>query len=671
MMQSVSSKLLETLKQKNIDLNLEQLQKVNASKRKTSENFFSKREKSPVDNKGNTSVMGTTNSKFRVRKSAVPGNMDDTLMRQSFSKNMTGGLLRPSSATKSDLKMKTMPSGGSLHKGVFMSTQSTWSKNSPRETVGKSESRISDGDGDNDNENNINFVNVDADEDLDERIREELEIFNDIAGLNELKLAELIKVDVDSLAQVTKAEMRVDLSFNSLQYAGDILANLRQLKLNGSIINSLRDIGNSFRNLEILWISKCGMKDLAGLSSFPKLKELYAPYNSIKDLSNIILHDNLQVLDLEGNELENLDTLENLLSIDNLYNLNLSSNPLCKIENYERKVFEMLPQLEFLNDETKDEIQNQKTSPARGIESKEDLNDDFGDAGLKELYDKFRKLKLFAVDEFEENSRQVIKNNIAKEPTEEELIMMSVKKTSKKVKACEQDPEDFGKFTMQTSSKKSLIRPQSSKARIGAKPPSIFSDVDRLRNLGIEGSDLNQQTDQAFAGNPLKALRHRRKHQFTSGFETIQGEDFSKPKDIMKLIEEFEVAQDSEEEEEETKKSEPSIPSSQKLEDNSENIPEFPPDNQQVPSKKMERSNSLHERDGKSIPKLKMPSQERKPGTNIFNNINMKEVSMQDIRNQLSSNNRSARVRIQIKTKRSTANLLPSQRPTESLKTET
>ncbi len=563
MMHSVSSKLLETLKKKNIDLNFDQLKKVNSSRRKNSESL-SKREKSPVEDRGNSSMMGATNSKFRVRKSAVPGNIDDALMRQSFSKNMTGGLLKSTSGTKSDLKMKTMPSTNFLQKGVFMSTQSSW-----REAVGKSESRLSEGD--NDLDNDINFLNMDGDDDIDARIREEMEIFNDIAGLNEVKLAELIKVDdVDSLAQVTKAEMRVDLSFNSLQYAGDVLKNLRQLKLNGSIINSLRDIGNSFKNLEILWISKCGMKDLAGLSCFPKLKELYAPYNHITDLSHIIMHDNLQVLDLEGNEIENVETLENLLSIDNLNNLNLSSNPICKITNYEIRVFETLPQLEYLNDQTKDEIQEQKTSKYNA-EAPEDIEEN-NDESIKQLYEKFRKLKLFEVDEFEENSRQVIAKNISKEPTEEELIMMSVKKTSKKVKACEQDPDDFGKFTMQTSSKKSLMRPQSSKARIGAKPTSIFSDVDRLKNFGVEGSDLNQQTDQIFAGNPLKALRHRRKHQFTSGVETIGGEDFSKPKDIMKLIEEFEVAHDSEDEEEENKKSENSIPSSQKLEENFEKV---------------------------------------------------------------------------------------------------
>ncbi len=61
-----------------------------------------------------------------------------------------------------------------------------------------------------------------------------------------------------------------------------------------------------------------------------------------------------------------------------------------------------------------------------------------------------------------------------------------------------------------------------------------------------------------------------------------------------------------------------------------------------------------------------MRSQERKSGTNIFNNVNMKEISMQDIRNQL-NNNKSARVRIQIKTKRSSTNILP---PANVLKTE-
>mmetsp|Transcript_11589 Transcript_11589/g.10101 ORF Transcript_11589/g.10101 Transcript_11589/m.10101 type:complete len:104 (+) Transcript_11589:667-978(+) len=99
---------------------------------------------------------------------------------------------------------------------------------------------------------------------------------------------------------------------------GEMLPNLRILRLNGSVINSLRDIGNSFRKLEILYVSKCGLKNLAGLSSFPNLRELYAAYNAIDDLSDITYHETLQLLDLEGNEIKDLNNLMNLNGIANL-----------------------------------------------------------------------------------------------------------------------------------------------------------------------------------------------------------------------------------------------------------------------------------------------------------------------------------------------------------------
>jgi len=557
-MQNINPKLLETLKQRNIGINLNGLNKGAPTRNKTPEKA-SRRDSSPMDS-GINSMMGSTSSKFRVRN--IPsGNNEEAMMRSSFTKTTNKLPPRPGTATKTNPFMQTAPSQTSLHKGRPMTSQSGRSMMSSKGPFMRSEStRMSD---DEDN-NEINFVNMDEDNELEERVREELEIFNDIADLNDMRLAEIINVDVDMLNKVTRAEMKVDLSFNSLQYAGELLQSLRQLKLNNSIIGSLRDIGNSFKNLEILWISKCGMKDLAGLSSFPKLQELYAPYNNIKDLSDIIFHSHLQVLDLEGNEIEKLETLENLMSLEKLNTLTISSNPICKNANYEHKVFEILPNLEVLNDIFKDEVTIQNTQ--NGTQKNNEQG--FDDERIREIYSRFEKLKFFPVEDFEENTRQVILKDMAKEPSEEDIIMMSVKKTAKKFTNA-QDPDDFGKFSMKATSKKSkgmhLQRPQTSKPRIGAKGSSIFSDMDRLSRFGHEASDLIHQTDEAFAGNPLKALRHRRKNQFTAGFENFKGENITKPKDIMKLIEEFEVNRDSEDEENKNSEMSVSVPSSQHL----------------------------------------------------------------------------------------------------------
>jgi Leucine-rich repeat (LRR) protein len=43
---------------------------------------------------------------------------------------------------------------------------------------------------------------------------------------------------------------------------------------------------------------------LSGINAFPQLKELYVSFNSISDLSPLYFHECIEVLDLEGNEVE-------------------------------------------------------------------------------------------------------------------------------------------------------------------------------------------------------------------------------------------------------------------------------------------------------------------------------------------------------------------------------
>ncbi|XP_045342424.1 leucine-rich repeat-containing protein 56 isoform X8 [Leopardus geoffroyi] len=112
---------------------------------------------------------------------------------------------------------------------------------------------------------------------------------------------------VDDLRLVGMLEMCVSTRESSLGNFGVHLPNLSQLKLNGSCLGSVRDLGTSLGRLRVLWLARCGLTDLDGIGCFPVLKELYVSYNNISDLSPLCLLEQLEVLDLEGNSVEVLE----------------------------------------------------------------------------------------------------------------------------------------------------------------------------------------------------------------------------------------------------------------------------------------------------------------------------------------------------------------------------
>lgn len=59
---------------------------------------------------------------------------------------------------------------------------------------------------------------------------------------------------------------------------------------------------------------RCELKDLAGMAAFDNLKELYASYNEVSDLFDITYLYNLEVLDLEGNKVEEEENINCLIN---------------------------------------------------------------------------------------------------------------------------------------------------------------------------------------------------------------------------------------------------------------------------------------------------------------------------------------------------------------------
>ena len=63
-----------------------------------------------------------------------------------------------------------------------------------------------------------------------------------------------------TLESLEKIELMVDSHAQNMQLIGELLSvgmPLTQLKLNGSKISTLRDMGNSFKHFQVLWVSRC------------------------------------------------------------------------------------------------------------------------------------------------------------------------------------------------------------------------------------------------------------------------------------------------------------------------------------------------------------------------------------------------------------------------------
>jgi len=164
--------------------------------------------------------------------------------------------------------------------------------------------------------------------------------------------------DTDDLEQVHRLEITVDGVNQSIEPIGSHLPNLRQLRLVNSSVLSVRDLGTELCNIQVLWMSRCGLQDIGGLTAcLPRLCEFYIPFNDVSDLSPLNGHENLEVLDIEGNAVCEVDEVEVLRTCPRLREITLTGNPVVRarlgaMAPLSRKdIQDLLPQIQVLDDE--------------------------------------------------------------------------------------------------------------------------------------------------------------------------------------------------------------------------------------------------------------------------------------------------------------------------------
>ena len=107
---------------------------------------------------------------------------------------------------------------------------------------------------------------------------------------------------------------------------------------------------DEYVNLETLSLINVGLLSLKGFPKLPNLKRLELSDNRIhQELDRLNTSPKLTHLNLSGNKISDIATLEPLKEFKKLKNLDLFNNDVTTIEEYRNKVFNLIPTLKYLD----------------------------------------------------------------------------------------------------------------------------------------------------------------------------------------------------------------------------------------------------------------------------------------------------------------------------------
>ena len=159
-------------------------------------------------------------------------------------------------------------------------------------------------------------------------------------------LSKYLNIFSEDVPKLEKISIQINGEYNLLNQFGERLVNLIVLKLNGSFIQNINELGSNFTKLKVLEMNNCHLKDLSGMICFQSLEVFEAKHNLINDLIELEMCSSIVKLDLEDNKIEKKENILFLSGLENLEELNLKSNP---IQDYENEIKETIPTIKVLD----------------------------------------------------------------------------------------------------------------------------------------------------------------------------------------------------------------------------------------------------------------------------------------------------------------------------------
>ncbi|KAM6972725.1 acidic leucine-rich nuclear phosphoprotein 32 family member B [Aplochiton taeniatus] len=130
-------------------------------------------------------------------------------------------------------------------------------------------------------------------------------------------------------------------------------SDVRELVLDNCRSNEgkIEGLTAEFVNLEFLSLINVGLMSVSNLPKLGKLKKLELSDNRISGGLDVLAEKlpNLTHLNLSGNKLKDISTLEPLKKLDNLKSLDLFNCEVTNLNDYRESVFKLLPQLTYLD----------------------------------------------------------------------------------------------------------------------------------------------------------------------------------------------------------------------------------------------------------------------------------------------------------------------------------
>ncbi|XP_029436992.1 acidic leucine-rich nuclear phosphoprotein 32 family member E isoform X2 [Rhinatrema bivittatum] len=215
----------------------------------------------------------------------------------------------------------------------------------------------------------------------------------------------------------------------------------------------IEGLNENFKELEFLSMANVELTSLAKLPTLSKLRKLELSDNSISGGLEILAEKcpNLTYLNLSGNKIKDLSTVEALQNLKNLKSLDLFNCEITNLEDYRESIFELLSQITFLDgfdqedneapdseeDEDDDDDEDEPGSPGE-YEEEDDEGSDLGGEEEEEEEVGLSYLMKEGIQD-EEDDDDYVEEGGDEEEEEEEEVKEGVQGEKRK-----RDPEDEG-----------------------------------------------------------------------------------------------------------------------------------------------------------------------------------------------------------------------------------
>ncbi|XP_019340922.1 acidic leucine-rich nuclear phosphoprotein 32 family member B isoform X3 [Alligator mississippiensis] len=164
-------------------------------------------------------------------------------------------------------------------------------------------------------------------------------------------------------------------------------------------------LSSDFENLEFLSMININLLSVSNLPKLNKLRKLELSDNRISGGLEVLAErtPNLTHLNLSGNKIKDINTLEPLKKLPNLHSLDLFNCEVTMLINYRESVFALLPQLTYLDGFDVDDQEAPDSDPEADGDGLDDEYEENGDEGEEDDDDEEDELDEEVIDDEEED----------------------------------------------------------------------------------------------------------------------------------------------------------------------------------------------------------------------------------------------------------------------------